>query len=64
MPDGLFPVLGGARRCLDEDVDLCLLPWLEDLFWAPSLEALLEVGRPGVFKRSLEGRPALGPLWD
>ena len=64
LPDGLFPVLGGARFCLEDDVDLCLLPWLEDLLWAPSLEVLLEVGRPSVFERSREGRPALGPLWD
>ena len=64
LPDGLFPVLGGARFCLEDDVDLCLLPWLEDLFLAPSLEVLLEVGRPSVSERSREGRPALGPLWD
>ena len=54
--------MGGARFCLEDDVDLCLLPWLEDLFLAPSLEVLLEVGRPGVFERSREGRPVLGPL--
>ena len=44
MPDGLFPVLGGARFCFEDDVDLCLLPWLEDLLLASSLDVLLDVG--------------------
>ena len=64
FPDGLFPVLGGARFCLEDDVDLCPLPWLEDLFLAPSFEVILEVGRPGVLERSREGRPVRGPRWD
>ena len=65
LPDGLFPVWGGARFCLeDDDVDLRLPPWLEGLFLAPSFEVLLEVGRPGVLERSLEGRPVRGPRWD
>ena len=64
LPDGLFPVLGGARFCLEDDVDLCLLPWLEDLLLASSRDVLLEVGRPGVLDRSLEGRPVRGPRWD
>ena len=60
MPDGLFPILGGARFCFD-DVDLCLLPWLEDLRLTSSLDVLLEVGRLGVLDLSREGRPARGP---
>ena len=64
MPDGLFPVLGGARFCLEDDVDLCLLPWLEDFLLASSRDVLLKVGRPGVLDLSLEGRPVRGPRWD
>ena len=64
MPDGLFPVLGGARFCLVDDVDLCLLPWLEDRLLASSLDVLLEVGRFGVLDLSREGRPARGPRCD
>ena len=44
-----------------DDVDLCLLPWLEDLLLASSLDVLLEVGRLGVLDLSREGRPARGP---
>ena len=61
FPEGLFPILGGSRLRRDDDVDLCLLPWLDVLFLAPSLEVLRELGLPGVFDRAREGRPALGP---
>ena len=61
LPDGLFPVLGGALFCLVDDVDLCLISWLEDRLLASSLEVLLEVGRFGVLDLSREGRPARGP---
>ena len=64
LPDGLFPVLGGARFCLVDDVDLCLLPWLEDRLLASSLDVLLEVGRFGVLDLSREGLPARGPRCD
>ena len=64
FPDGLFPVLGGARFCLEDDVDLCLLPWLVDLLLASSLDVLLDVLRPGVLDLSREGRPARGPRCD
>ena len=64
LPDGLFPVLGGARFCLVDDVDLCLLSWLEDRLLASSLDVLREVGRLGVLDLSREGRPARGPRCD
>ena len=64
LPDGVFPVLGGARFCLVDDVDLCLLPWLEDRLLASSLDVLLEVGRFGVLDLSRGGRPARGPRCD
>ena len=61
FPDGLFPVLGGSRLRRDDDVDRGLLPWFDVRFLAPSLEVLRELGLPGVFDRSREGRPDRGP---
>ena len=61
LPDGLFPVFGGGFFCRVDDDDRGLLSRLEDLFLSPSLDVLLEVGRPGVFDLSLEDRPSLGP---
>ena len=53
--------MGESRLRRDDDVDRGLLPWFDVRFLAPSLEVLRELGLPGVFDRSREGRPDRGP---
>ena len=54
--------MGGFLLWPLEEIDLGLLPWLDVRFLEPTLEVLRELGLPGVFDRSREGRPALGPV--